>query len=161
MHLRARVAPTPFALRALRGARQTDCSVGLFAWCRSMFHGRRAGGPKQSKWKDSARALFVGFFGKRSGSLLGDGPSEKPDEQCPAAAPVEFELPLLPLPVQLPLESVPDPSGSGTILRRVEARSPVPAAGDEDLILTGTGGHLYMYISEKQRTERARRHGKA
>ena len=31
------------------------------------------------------------------------------DEQCRVAAPVEFELPLLPLalPVQLPLESVP------------------------------------------------------
>ena len=42
----------------------------------------------------------------------------------------------LPLPVQLPLQSVPDPSRSGTVLRRVEARSPMPAAGDEDLIST-------------------------
>ena len=161
-----------------------------------MFHGRCAGGAKQSKWKATASSFFVVFFGKRSAALPDDGPSqqqsrpaapfgasqassaaehdigwheegmgdgwdpeqledmpfdpeenlsEEPvapqqrattDEQCPVAAPLEFELPLLPLPVQLPLQSVPDPSRSGTVLRRVEARSPMPAAGDEDLIST-------------------------
>ena len=91
-----------------------------------MLHNRGAGGPKQRKWKKTASEAFRGFFfGKRSGQPLPGGLLDDTELAETFSAGNTR---------QLATTAVAwDARGAATLRMRLEARSPVPEAGDEDL----------------------------
>ena len=101
---------------------------------RRMLQGRGSGGPKESKWKLNAARAFNTFFGKRTGSPLPAAPPGAPLSEADRASSSSDEE--LPPPSQRVLKTTPvawAADGRPTLNVRVEPRSPVPVAGDEDL----------------------------
>ena len=130
-------SPSEHALRHHRLRRFAACCARLTPenmLGRRMLQGRGSGGPKESKWKLNAARAFNTFFGKRTGSPLPAAPPGAPLSEADRAASSSDEE--LPPPSQRVLKTTPvawAADGRPTLNVRVEPRSPVPVAGDEDL----------------------------